>query len=61
MAAAGTDAAASALLGHGGGQAGGGAGASGARSHHLATPRWAKQLASKAQKGLNKLRDSLQD
>jgi hypothetical protein len=28
---------------------------------HLTTPRWAAKLASKAQKGLNKLRDSLQD
>jgi hypothetical protein len=30
-------------------------------SHHLQTPRWAAKLASKAQKGLHKLRDSLQD
>ena len=35
--------------------------ASGGGRSHLATPRWAKQLASKAQKGLHKLRDSLQD
>ncbi|KAL4444145.1 hypothetical protein ABPG75_011882 [Micractinium tetrahymenae] len=35
--------------------------AGGSGRTHLSTPRWAKQLASKAQKGLHKLRDSLQD
>lgn len=42
------------------GSSGSSGGSAGGRAH-MSTPRWAKQLASKAQKGLHKLRDSLQD
>ncbi|KAL4419415.1 hypothetical protein ABPG77_006342, partial [Micractinium sp. CCAP 211/92] len=43
-----------------GGSGSGSSSGSGTRTT-LSTPRWAKQLASKAQKGLHKLRDSLQE
>lgn len=54
----GGDAAAAALLGR---QPDGGGGGGGSTARGLPTPRWAKQLASGAKKGLTKLRDSLQD
>jgi hypothetical protein len=37
------------------------AGSAGTARGQLATPKWAAKLASKAQRGLNRLRDSLQE